>query len=92
MRTMQESKDRAQRRLALVARELARLDFDIAALSEVRFAEQGSLREDGAGPLLVWEEQGRAPPLWCRHHGQNFHRQKIAELSRWSFRPHHACP
>ena len=33
---------------------LARLDIDIAALSEVRFAEQGSLREDGAGYTLFW--------------------------------------
>ena len=35
-----------------MARELARLDIDIAALSEVRFAGQGSLREDGAGYTL----------------------------------------
>ena len=32
-----------------MAKELARLDIDIAALREVRFAEQGSLTEDGAG-------------------------------------------
>ena len=49
---MQYSDDRPQRRSALVARELARLDTDIAALSEVRFAEQGSLRENGAGYIL----------------------------------------
>ena len=52
VRTMQGSEDRPQRRSALVARELARLDIDIAALSEVRFAEQGSLREDAAGYTL----------------------------------------
>ena len=46
---MQDSEDRPQRRSALVTRELARLDTDIAALSEVRFAEQGCLRENGAG-------------------------------------------
>ena len=40
--------DNPQGRLALVARELARLNINIAALSEVRFAEQGSLTEDGA--------------------------------------------
>ena len=51
---MQDSEDRSQRRSALVARELARLDIDIAALSEVRFAEHGSLREDGAGYTLFW--------------------------------------
>ena len=51
---MQDSEDRPQRRTALVARELARLDIDIAALSEVRLPEQGSLREDGAGYTLFW--------------------------------------
>ena len=44
---MQDSEDLPQRRSALVARELARLDIDVAALSEVRFAEQDSLRKDG---------------------------------------------
>ena len=37
-----------------MARELARLDIDIAALSEVRFVEQGSLTEDGAGYTFFW--------------------------------------
>ena len=37
-----------------MARDLDRLDIDIAALSEVRFAERGSLREDGAGSTLFW--------------------------------------
>ena len=37
-----------------MARELARLDIDIAALSKVRFKEQGCLREDGAGYTLFW--------------------------------------
>ena len=46
------AEDRPQRRSALVARELARLYIDIAALSEARYAEQGSLREDGAGYTL----------------------------------------
>ena len=49
---MQGSEDRPQRRSTLVARELAQLDIDIAALSEVRFASQGSLKEDGAGYTL----------------------------------------
>ena len=38
-----------KRRSALGAMELGRLYIDIAALSEVRFAEQGSLGDDGAG-------------------------------------------
>ena len=52
VRTVRNSADHPQRRSALVARELARLDIDTAALSELRFAEQGSLREDGAGYTL----------------------------------------
>ena len=46
IRTMRDSEDRPQRRPSLVARELARLDIDIAALSEVRFVKQGCLREE----------------------------------------------
>ena len=69
-RTMQDSEDRPQRRSALVARELPRL--------------QGSHRRWGRlYPLLVWEEQGRALPLWCRLHDKNVHCQKIAELASW---------
>ena len=49
---MQDAEDRPQRSSALVARELARLDIDIAPLSEVRFAEQGPLSEDGADCTL----------------------------------------
>ena len=45
---MQDSEDRPQRHSALEARERARLDIGVAALSEVLFAEQGSLVEDGA--------------------------------------------
>ena len=56
---MQDSEDRHQRRSALMARELARLDTDIAALSEVRFAEQGSLSEDGAGYTLLWSGKNK---------------------------------
>ena len=63
---MQDSEDRPQRRSALVARELARLDIDIAALSEVRFAEQGSLREDGAGYTFFWSGKNKDE---CRFSG-----------------------
>ena len=52
--TMQDSEAHPQQRSALVARELAWLDIEIAAHSKVRFAEQGSLREDGAGYTLFW--------------------------------------
>ncbi|CAH1266354.1 Hypp3340 [Branchiostoma lanceolatum] len=61
VRTMQdrEESDRPQRRSALVARELAKLDIDIAAISEVRFADQGSLTEHGAGYTLYWSGKGK---------------------------------
>ena len=55
---MQVSKDRPQRRSELLARELARLDIGIAALSEVRFAEQGSPTEDG-GYTLFWSGENK---------------------------------
>ena len=50
--TMQDSEGRPQRRSALVGRELARLHIDIAAVNEIRFADQGPLRQDGAGCTL----------------------------------------
>ena len=56
---MQDSEDRPQRHSALVARELARLDIVTAALGEVRFAEQGSLLEDGAGFTLFWSGKNK---------------------------------
>ena len=42
-----------------MGREPAELDIDIATLSEVRFAEQGSLREDGAGYTLCWSGKNK---------------------------------
>ena len=46
--------NRPERRSALIAHELSRLNIDIAALSEVRFPEEGSLKEQGAGYTLYW--------------------------------------
>ena len=42
-----------------MARELAWLDIDIAALSEVCFVEQGSLRKDGAGYTFFWSGKNK---------------------------------
>ena len=42
-----------------MGREPAELDIDIATLSEARFAEQGSLREDGAGYTLFWSGKNK---------------------------------
>ena len=49
---MQDSDSRPQRRSAFVARELAWLDINIAALNKVCFEEQGSLTDDGADYTL----------------------------------------
>ena len=46
--------DRPQRRTALVVRELDRYKVEIAALSETRLAEEGLLKEVGAGYTFVW--------------------------------------
>ena len=57
---MHDSEDLPQRRSALVSRELARLDMDIAAVSKVGFADQGSLREDEASYTLLWFGKNKA--------------------------------
>ena len=45
--------DRPERRSAIVAGQLANYNIDIAALSEVRFADSGSIREE-AGYTIFW--------------------------------------
>ncbi|VDL94291.1 unnamed protein product [Schistocephalus solidus] len=52
--------NRPERRMALVARELARYKVDIAALSETRFSEQGQLEEVGAGYTFFWSGRSKA--------------------------------
>ena len=48
------SSDRPERRTALVGRELDRYKVEIAALSETRLAEEGLLKEVGAGYTFFW--------------------------------------
>lgn len=43
-----------QHRSALIAREVATLNVDIAALSKVRFQDEGSLQEYGTGYTFFW--------------------------------------
>ena len=71
VRTMMDSEDneRPQRRSALVAKELARLKTDIAALSEVRFADHGSLTEHGTCYTLYWSGKTKEE---CRLSGVGF--------------------
>ena len=56
--------DRPQRRTALVGRELDRYKVVIAALSGTRFAEEGLLKEVGAGYTFFWS--GRKKEGWCK--------------------------
>uniref|UniRef100_A0A8C5PLD5 Reverse transcriptase n=1 Tax=Leptobrachium leishanense TaxID=445787 RepID=A0A8C5PLD5_9ANUR len=56
VRTLQDnpSADRPERRTALVARELARFNIDVAALCETRLANEGQLTEIGGGYTFFW--------------------------------------
>ena len=47
--------DRPARRTALIAQELARYDIAIAALSETRLPDEGSLTEDQGGYTFYWK-------------------------------------
>ncbi|XP_063895050.1 uncharacterized protein LOC135118051 [Helicoverpa armigera] len=44
-----------ERKTAVVARELARYNVDVAALSETRLADQGELEEIGGGYTFFWK-------------------------------------
>ena len=56
VRTLMDSSssDRPERRTALVGRELDRYNVEIAALSETHLAEEGLLKEVGAGYTFFW--------------------------------------
>ena len=56
VRTLMDSSssDRPERRTALVGKELDRYKVEIAALSETRLAEEGLLKEVGAGYTFFW--------------------------------------
>jgi len=64
-----EDSDRPARRTALVAAELIRYDVDIAALSETRFADEGSLTEVDGGYTFFWKG---LPYDVSRMHGVGF--------------------
>ena len=50
---------RPERRTALIARELERYQFDIAALSETRLAEEGSVAEPKGGYTFICRGKAR---------------------------------
>ena len=54
VRTLQDTELGARRRTALIACELARYNIDIAALSETRLPDEGSLVELGTGYTFFW--------------------------------------
>jgi len=60
---------RPPRRTALVAAELNRYNIDIAALSETRLADEGSLSEVGEGYTFFWKG---LPESSRRIHGVGF--------------------
>ena len=61
--------NRPERRTALVARELRRLNIDIAALSETRLAGEGQLTEINGGYTFFWRG---LPQEQRRIHGVGF--------------------
>ena len=61
--------ERPDRRTALVARELARYNVDVAALSETRLPGEGQLTEFGGGYTFFWS--GRSTEE-CREAGVGF--------------------
>ena len=51
-----QDSDRPHRRTALITRELARYKIDIAAISETRLVDAGSLEETGSNHTVFWRE------------------------------------
>ena len=47
----------AERRIAIVARDLAWYNVDIAALSETRLSEENQLSEKGGGYIFFWKSK-----------------------------------
>ncbi|XP_076069804.1 uncharacterized protein LOC143041683 [Oratosquilla oratoria] len=54
-----ENSSRPERRTALVARELARYRIDMAALSETRLPEEGSVAERKGGYTFFWKGKSK---------------------------------
>jgi exonuclease III len=54
VRTLSDSKNTMERRTALICRELAKYDIDIAALSETRLPDESQLEEVAAGYTIYW--------------------------------------
>ena len=62
----EDNSDRPHRRTALIAAELRCDNIYIAALSETRFLDEGSLKEEGEGYTFFWKGY---PPGGQHRHG-----------------------
>lgn len=51
--------ERSERRTANIASELGRYKINIAALSETRFSDSGSIKIEGGGYVFYWSEKPR---------------------------------
>ena len=69
VRTLYDTGLRARLRTAFIACEFARYDIDIAALSETRHSDEGSLVEMGTGYTFFWSG---LPKVARRIHGVGF--------------------
>ena len=69
VRTLLDSLDRHERRSAIIGRELARYNIDIAALSETRISGSSEFVEKGAGYTFFTIGQPEGKP---RHAGVGF--------------------
>ena len=80
-----------ERRSALIEHELARLNIDIAALSEICFSEEACLRERGAGYRLYWSGKSiQEKRLSCvRFMVMGLHGYQAYKPANRSLRPHH---
>ena len=61
--------DRPERRSALVCRELARFNIDVAALNETKLADEGNIQETAAEDTIFWIGKTTDEP---RIHGVGF--------------------
>ena len=97
VRTLLDSSgsDRPQQRPALVGRELDRYKVEIAALSETCLAQEGILKEVGAGYTFFWsgrkkEERreagvGFAIKSHLVNNSQDLQKAWMTALWRWDF-------
>lgn len=69
MRTLLDTDNQPERRTALIAHELQRYKIDIAAITESRFSDEGSLTERGEGYTFFWRGVAENQP---RIHGVAF--------------------